>query len=136
MKEKSKIALDEAILEYAKYIELQQGQKNRFPKAIKKRVSELSKLGISVSTLAISFGVSRSLVYQWLKIDKKKASAGLLPKRLRIKEDSINRKDPLFESKIINPSFGRLIFRSGIQLELSIQSIDVQFLNLLNELGQ
>jgi DNA-binding transcriptional regulator YiaG len=107
----------------------------KIPEALTDKVSELKKAGVSFDEMGKSFKVSSKTVRNWVNKNKKTKQQELSPKRLYIRKVTSATLDNSQVSKIESPIV-RLVFKSGVQLELQAASLDFKFLKLLNELGQ
>ena len=133
MNEKQNIALDKAFSEFGISKSVLIGNKKLHPQLFKKRICELKRMGVAVQLLSQKFQLNESLIYKWYYLEQKNLKeSSLKPKQLKIKKDVLHpklRKSDIVEAlpKTIN---ARLIFKSGIQLELPIVGMDRHFLIL------
>ena len=94
------------------------------------QASGLRRQGVSVCEIAEQLGVSRSLVYIWLRTKKVvRRKVVPQPKRLRIKAETTTTMPSESSS-----GRAKIVFPSGIALEMPVASLSGEFIRVLSEI--
>jgi hypothetical protein len=134
MKNQVREFLAEVVEECSQVLSANKGQYRKFPVEFKQKVFKLRQMGVSTKELSQSLGLPVVTIYSWLNTPpRKKFVDSILPKRLRLKGS--NSEFPHSNSESQREILGRMVFRSGIYIEVPIAQIDLRLLNLLNGLG-
>lgn len=134
MNDKLKSNLSETVAEYSEILKVKREGNKIYPRALKEKICELYKSGVKVSILSQQFKISVGRIYDWIRFSKLNTQSTIsTAKRLRLKPKSPQRIENIHS---VGPEvpFGRIIFKSGIQMELKCENINSQFLKLLNQL--
>lgn len=128
--------LSELVNKYSDVLFKSSSKVRKIPIEFTDKVLELKEAGVSLNEMADSFRVSSKTIRNWIK--KNKNEQKTKPKRLYVKSTkniSSYQSQSADESKN-NSAFVRLLFKSGVQIELLQNALDYQFLKLINELEQ
>lgn len=102
----------------------------KFSTAIRMQVIELRRQKVSGSEIAKQLGVSRSFVYSCLRQRKGVSGRALpRPKELRVKSESPQVPKGSLTEK------AKIVFPSGIFLEMPMGSIKAELIKILSEVG-
>lgn len=103
-----------------------------YPKHLIEQVVALRSCGLTAAGLAISLGLSRSGVQCWLKSKSKRSSKKQSEKPLIARELVLRDvNDPEASDDI-----GRVLFRTGIILEIKVSSLTQDLVRCLNDDSQ
>lgn len=134
MKNHVRVMLAEVVKECGEVLASNKGRYRKFPVELKHKVFRLQQLGISAKELAQALELPLVTIYSWCKKASRPKVVGLAsPKRLRLKATQSDLPETYSESQRVE--CGRILFRSGVYLELPVQQIDGRILNFLHELG-
>jgi hypothetical protein len=139
MNEKQINAIDKAFSEFGISKQILIGNKKQYSSLLKQRICELKRMGVKVQLISDKFQVPKYLIYKWYYSEQKNhKGTSLKPKQLKLKKNDHptslkNNED--FNEDFSKKSYARLIFKSGVQLELPFAGLDQRFLNLINEVG-
>ena len=133
MKNQDEIILKDIVSEFAHVLFDKNTKHRKIPNDLIAKVLELKKVGVSINEISKSFKVTSRTLHNWIR--KNRINQSIVPKRLHLKqaENSELIKTTKIESN--NITLARLIFKSGIHLELPFDKITFEFLSNLNEIG-